>query len=209
MKRLFLADDHPIVLSGLQALLDASGYVIAGTAADGQATLDLLPASRADALIIDVNMPQRGGLDVLRTLRARGDQTPVIFLTALLDDATMIEAIRVGVNGLILKDGSPEIILRCLREIERAGRWIDKALLERALDVMMEPAPTRRDPMTLLTLRERTVAELVAQGKRNRDIAEELRISDGTVKFYLHRIYDKVGVTNRTELALAVRHAAG
>jgi two-component system nitrate/nitrite response regulator NarP len=176
--------------------------------ADGAAVLEAIPAARPDILVLDVQMPERTGLDVLRTLRARGDQRPIVLLTASLDDNSLLEAIQLGVNGIILKDGAQNLLLRCLEDVGSGRRWIEKSLLERALEISMGGATESRDALSSLSKRERAIVGLVAQGMRNRDVASELGITEGTVKVYLHRIYEKLGVSNRTELAIYARDAS-
>jgi two-component system nitrate/nitrite response regulator NarP len=147
-------------------------------------------------------------MDVLRTLRSRGDRRPIVLLTAHLNDANLVEAIQLGVDGILLKDGAQGQLLDCLDSVRIGTRWIEKVLLERALDLTMSGGSDRQDPLASLTAKERAVVGLVAQGLRNKNIASELGITEGTVKVYLHRIYEKIGVTNRTELALFSRDRA-
>jgi two-component system nitrate/nitrite response regulator NarP len=203
--RVLIADDHPIMLSGLEAILRGSDFEVVAKVTDGAAVLEELPRSRPELLVIDVQMPVRTGMDVLRTLRSRGDRRPIVLLTAQLDDGNLLEAIQLGVDGILLKDGAQSLLLTCLTSVRGGTRWIEKALLERALDLTMSGAAERKDPFGDLTAKERAVAGLVAQGLRNKNIAGELGITEGTVKVYLHRIYEKIGVTNRTELALFAR----
>jgi two-component system nitrate/nitrite response regulator NarP len=196
------------MLSGIEAILRDSPYEVVKTVSNGAAALEALPAARPDILILDVQMPECTGMDVLRTLRGRGDMRPLVLLTASLDDANLIEAIQLGVNGVILKDGAQNLLLHCLAEVLKGNRWIDKSLLERALDLAMKSPASPPDGLASLSARERAVVGLVAQGLRNKEIAAELNITEGTVKVYLHRIYEKVGVSNRTELALYARDSA-
>ena len=206
--RILIADDHPIMLSGLEAILRGSEYKLVAKVADGAAVLDALADAQPDILLLDVQMPVRTGMDVLRTLRSRGDTRPVVLLTAHLDDSNLVEAIQLGVNGILLKDGAQGQLLTCLDSVRAGQRWIEKSLLERALDLSMSGAAERKEPFADLTPKEREVVGLVSQGLRNRNIASELGITEGTVKVYLHRIYEKVGVSNRTELALAARDSS-
>jgi two-component system nitrate/nitrite response regulator NarP len=207
MTRVLIADDHPIMLSGIEAILRDSEYRVVATASNGADALAALPEARPDIMILDVRMPERGGIDVLRTLRSRGDQRPVVLLTADLDDDQLLEAIGLGVSGILLKDGAQNLLLTCLGEVRRGGRWIEKSLLERALEIKMKPEASP-DGLGALSPREKAVAALVARGLRNRDVAAELGLSEGTVKVYLYRIYEKLGVSNRTELALYARDQA-
>jgi two-component system nitrate/nitrite response regulator NarP len=207
MTRVLLADDHPIILSGIEAILRDTGYAVVAKLDNGADALEAIPAARPDILVLDVSMPERSGLDVLRTLRARGDMRPVVLLTASLENSDLLEAIRLQVNGIVLKDGAQALLTRCLDAVRAGGRWIEKSLLERALDLTMNGG-ARTEPFAGLTPRERAIVGLVAQGLRNRDVGSELGITEGTVKVYLHRIYEKLGVGSRTELAIYAKDVA-
>jgi two-component system, NarL family, nitrate/nitrite response regulator NarL len=202
MLRILIADDHPFILSGLEAVLRDTEYRIVATAPDGRAALAALPSARPDIIILDVQMPDLGGIDVLRTLRSDGETAAVVLLTASLNDDRLLEALKLGVTGIVLKESAQESLVRCLDEIRQGGRWIDDGLLQRASDLETNGYADERAELTCLTDRERAVSALVAEGRRNREIAEELGIAEGTVKVYLHGIYEKLGLSNRTELAL-------
>lgn len=206
MTRVLLADDHPFILAGVEAVLLGSRYEVVAKVHDGAAVLGELAKTKPDVLILDVRMPGRDGIDVLRALRERGDDHPVILLTASLDDRALLEAIKVGVNGIVLKEGAEEILVECLDAVCGGARWIEKAMLQKALDLSLA-GDEAKDPLGLLSTRERAVARLVAQGWRNRDIGDELGITEGTVKVYLHGIYEKLRIANRTELAVLISDA--
>ena len=205
MTRVLLADDHPLMLSGIEAMLRGTNYEVVAKARDGAAALEMLPAVRADVLVLDLKMPERSGLDVLRTLRARGDQRPIVILTADLDDQSLMEAILLGVNGIILKEGAENLIVTCLDNVSRGERWIERSVLQRALDITMRNGAEPKGPLGSLAPRERAISRLVGSGLRNREIAEELGLTEGTVKVCLHRIYEKLEISNRTELAMLAR----
>jgi two-component system nitrate/nitrite response regulator NarP len=205
MTRLLIADDHPFIIAGLEAILRDSSYDIVAKACDGDAALALIEKVKADVLVLDVAMPGRSGIDILRQLRSKGDQRPVVLLTASLDDYGLLEALDLGVNGILLKEGAQDLLFECLDAVVRGRRWIQPALLDREQE--LRSGPSGAGPMEVLAPRERAISGLVAQGLRNREVAHELSMTEGTVKVYLHRIYDKLGVTNRTELALFVREA--
>ena len=205
MTKVLIADDHPFILSGLEAVLRDTEYRIVATVNDGTAALEALATARPDIMILDVQMPDHGGLDVLRTLRSRGDQRPVVLLTASLNNERLLEALKLGVNGIVLKEGAQHLLTRCLDEVSKGGRWIEHGLLQRAVDLQMREGGQPKDGLSSLTARERAIAGLIAKGRRNREIADELGITEGTVKVYLHNIYQKVGVSNRTELAVLSR----
>ena len=204
MTRVLIADDHPLMLSGIEAVLRGTRYEVVAKVADGGAVLDGVEAARPDILVLDIKMPGRTGIDVLRTLRAARDERPVVLLTADIDDRSLLEAVRLGVNGIILKAGAETQILACLDQVGGGDRWIDPSLLQRALDLAAGGAPAP-GPLARLTARERAIARLVGEGRRNREIGDELGLTEGTVKVCLHRIYEKLGIANRTELALLER----
>ena len=201
MIRVMIADDHPIILSGAEALLRGSRFEVVAKLPDGAAVLAALDEVAPDILILDVQMPGCSGLDVLRILRARADARPVILLTAHIDNASAAEAIALGVNGLVLKDTAPETLLTCLEAVSDGGRWIDEDVLQRAAD-LDAASDADRSRLNALTPRERAVAELVVQGMRNREVASALGIAEGTVKLHLYKVYEKLGVSSRTELVI-------
>lgn len=205
MTRVLIADDHPIVRSGVEGLLASTAFVVVGALSDGTEVLESLPRLRPDILLLDVNMPTRSGLDVLRTLRSKGDQRPVVLLTASLTTAGAIEAIQLSVNGIVLKESAPALLLSCLDAVNNGRRWIERSILEETLNAALTDEQGPGGKFGSLSPKERAIANLVSQGLRNKEIAAELGITEGTVKVHLHRMYEKVGVTNRTELAMAVK----
>lgn len=202
MTRVLLADDHPIILSGAAALLRGSAFEIAGTCPNGGSVLAARESLRPDILVLDMQMPGCSGLEVLRLLRARGDEIPVVLLTAAIDRQSATEAIRLGVNGIVLKDTAPEALVNCLAEVSSGRRWLDESVVDRAGIGPSDDQATAMVTLGALSQRERAVVDLVVQGLRNREIAEELGIVEGTVKVHLHKVYDKLGVGSRTELMI-------
>jgi len=204
LNRILIADDHRIIVSGLQALLRDTDFEVVGAVGDGTEVAEAIIELRPDILLLDVRMPGRTGVEVLRAMRSSGDELPVVLLTAELDDAELVEAVRLGVNGIVLKEGAHSLLLPCLEAVRSGQRWIEQGLLQRALDLTME-GDSATDPLRGLNPRERAIAALVGQGMRNREIAGELDMNEGTVKVYLYRIYKKLGLGSRTELAIRLR----
>jgi two-component system nitrate/nitrite response regulator NarP len=202
---LLIADDHPIVIAGIKALLTGSDYQIVAVLSDGASVLEELPKARPDLLLLDLEMPQRSGLEVLRVLRSRGDMRPIVLLTGSIRSAAAIEAVQLGVNGVVLKDTAAESLLKCLDAVRSGGRWIDQSVLQHALTAALGDEPTGSGPFAALSKKERAVVSLVAQGLRNKEIAAELGVAEGTVKVHLHKIFDKVDVSSRFELALLAK----
>jgi two-component system nitrate/nitrite response regulator NarP len=196
--RILLADDHPMIRAAIEVLLRDTGYEIVGMAGTGDAALAELERLEPDILLLDLQMPAGNGLDVLRRLRAGKSSVRVILLTAAIDDTSLIEAKALKVRGIVLKNSDPAYLLECLDSV-RAGRtWIDPELASRSRHL----AAAASQGKIPLAPRERQLIAFVRKGLRNRDIATQLGVTEGTVKAYLHAIFEKLGVGNRTELAI-------
>jgi DNA-binding NarL/FixJ family response regulator len=201
--RLLLADDHPIVLDGLEQLFRLEQDVeIVARCRDGEETLRALQVHRPDVVVLDIRMPRGDGLDVLRGIEAGGLLTRVVLLTAALEEDQLIEALRLGVGGVVLKEMAPQLLIEAVREVHAGRRWLDKGAMERALGKLLEREESRREVAETLTPRELEIVRRVARGQRNRAIAEQLFISEGTVKIHLHNIYQKIEVDGRFALAV-------
>jgi two-component system, NarL family, nitrate/nitrite response regulator NarL len=206
--RVLLADDHPLMLSGIEAMLRGTSYEVVAKVKDGAAALEAVGQAQPDVLVVDLKMPERSGLDILRTLRARGDNRAVVILTADLDDQSLMEAVELGVDGIIMKEGAETLIVTCLDHVSHGERWIERTVLQRALEITARNGAEPKGALAALAPREKAIARLIGSGLRNRDIAEELGLSEGTVKVCLHRIYEKLDISNRTELAMLARERA-
>ncbi|NIJ23157.1 response regulator [Sphingomonas japonica] len=204
MTKVLIAEDDPLTLSGIEMLLENSNFQVVASVRTGTAALEKLATARPEMLILDNGMPERSGLDVLRTIRSRGDDRPVVLLTGSINDQTSKEALQLAVNGLVIKTTAPRDLLVCLETVVQGRRWIDQEVMQRAMDMAMAPDAVR-DPMDGLSSRERAVAALVQRGLRNKEIASELGLTEGTVKVHLHKIFDKLDVRSRTELILFVQ----
>jgi two-component system nitrate/nitrite response regulator NarP len=202
MGRILVAEDDPLTLEGIKLLLSASTHQVVGTVGNGSLLLDQLPALRPDLLLVDFDMPERTGLDVLRTLRERGDKRLVVLLTGSMSDKRVYEALQLGLNGLVIKSQAPRDLMTCLEAVFAGRRWIDHDVLQRVMELSFTPAGAGADPLEPLSKRQRAIVGLLLQGLRNKDIAGELGIGEGTVKVHLHNIFEKLGVTSRMELAL-------
>lgn len=201
MTKVLVADDDPLTMAGITALLDKSNFDVVATVNTGAAVLDTLASARPDLLILDNGMPERSGLDVLRTLRSRGDARPVVLLTGGLNDELAREAIQLSVNGIVIKATAPRDLLTCLESVMQGRRWLDQDVMQRVMEQAMSPGAPR-DPFEALSGRERAVASLARRGLRNKEIADELGLTEGTVKVHLHKVFDKLNIRGRTELIL-------
>jgi two-component system, NarL family, nitrate/nitrite response regulator NarL len=201
--RVVLVDDHPIVLHGLQQLFERqSDFEVVSCCADGAAAIDAVEHHHPDVLVLDLRMPGDSGLDVLRKLAARQLIARAVLLTAAIRDEEVRDAVKLGAMGLVLKESAPEILLECVRSVCRGETWIERDTVTRAFRPMPERAAVFETP---LTPREIEIVRMVAQGLRNKVIAERLSISEGTVKVHLHNIYEKLSVDGRLELVLCAQ----
>lgn len=199
--RIVLADDHPFIRSGVASVLALNGFSIDAFVTDGEEALKAITQYRPDIAVLDVQMPVLDGIETLKRLNTAGDTTPVVLLTAALDDRQLLEALRCEVKGIVFKDGAEDCLVDCLNQVASGNRYIDRGLLDRALTYSLRPA---HNPLANLAPREREIATHVGEGMRNREIAEKMNITEGTVKVYLNSIYTKLGLRNRTALALLV-----
>lgn len=204
MTRVLMADDHPMIQTAIQVLLEGSGFDLVETAASGAEAIEALKSTDADILLLDVRMPEGSGVDVLRKVREEGDEQRVVLLTAGMADSALFDALKLGVDGIVLKNADPGFLIECLETVRDGGTWIDPELKERV--ARLESESGRR---AALAPRERDLVALVRKGLRNRDIAERLGVTEGTVKVYLHAIFEKTGVANRTELAMKADELIG
>jgi DNA-binding NarL/FixJ family response regulator len=203
---LVLADDHPVVLAGLEQLLSLEpGFTILATCGDGLAALAAVRRHRPDVLVLDLQMPRMDGLTVLRELRQTEIVTRTVVLTASLGAHEVLEAVRLGARGVLLKEMAPDLLVRCIRTVAGGGQWLERDSVARALDRLLKREVGARHAAELLTTRELDIARLVAQNMRNKEIARQLAITEGTVKIHLHNIYQKLDIDSRVALTLWAR----
>ncbi|MCL4524508.1 MAG: response regulator transcription factor [Acidobacteria bacterium] len=206
--RILMADDHAIFRDGLRKLLDAEDDItIVGEAATGTQCIQLLGKLRPDILLLDLRMPDKDGLAVLEEVNFDSLPTRVIVLTATEDDREVVRAVRMGARGIVLKDSATDLLIKSIRTVYSGEIWLDKKKTSDVIEAFKKSAESgpRRDK-PLLSDREKEIVGLVAQGFRNREIGEKLFISEQTVKNHLHNIFDKLGVSDRLELALYSLH---
>jgi two-component system, NarL family, nitrate/nitrite response regulator NarL len=201
-----LADDHPLVLDGLESLFRTERDMrVVARCADGEATLQAVREHRPDVLLLDLRMPRGDGLSVLESIKKEGLQIRVVVLTAALDEDQIVEAIRLGVRGVVLKEMAPQLLVQCIRHVHAGERWLERGSVARALDKMVRRQEGEREVAAVLTVREIEVMRLVAKGLRNKEIAKSLSITEGTVKIHLHNAYEKLNVDGRLALSLYAR----
>ena len=199
--RLVLVDDHPIVLDGLVDLFRAAGdFEVVATASDGESALVAVRAHRPDVLVADVRLPGLSGLDIAGEVIRSGLLTRVVLLTAEIDDDQALQAVRLGVHGVILKQMATRLLTQCVRKVHAGGRWVEQESLRRAVENLLRREAAAPATETPLTPTETRVVELLAGGARNKEIANRLAVSEATVKNHLHNIYVKLKLASRREL---------
>lgn len=195
--RVIIADDHPIVLDGLAHLFRAEPDLeLVQRCRTGDEALAGARRERPDVLVLDVRMPGRSGLAVLRALVEEKNPARVVLFSGGMTDAEMTVAMRLGAAGIVLKESAPEMLLQCVRTVAAGGApWVDPAARP----------PSAAEAAEALTRRELDIVRMVAVGARNKKIADQLGISEGTVKMHLHTIYEKLEISGRVELSIYAR----
>jgi len=215
--RIVVADDHPIFRDGLCRLLALEeDFEVVAQAQDGRQVLDVLQQHEPDILLLDLKMPGLDGLATLQRLQIAKNKTRVIVLTASDDKNEFVQAMKLGTSGIVLKQTATELLIKSIRKVHAGEIWLDShttaavirqfvANDEAPSPIQQQAAPRDRE-RSPLSQREREIVALVAQGFKNKEMAEKMFISEQTVKNHLHNIFDKLGVSDRLELALYAIH---
>jgi DNA-binding NarL/FixJ family response regulator len=215
--RIVVADDHPIFRDGLCRLLALEpDFEVVAQAHDGRQVLDVLQQHEPDILLLDLKMPGLDGLATLQRLQNSKHKTRVIVLTASEDKNEFVQAMKLGTSGIVLKQSATDLLIKSIRKVNAGEIWLDShttAAVMRQFATGADEAPagapassSRERERSLLSQREREIVALVAQGFKNKEMAEKMFISEQTVKNHLHNIFDKLGVSDRLELALYAIH---
>jgi DNA-binding NarL/FixJ family response regulator len=203
---LVLANDHPIFLDGLEDIFRREpDFQVLARCLEGQAALRAVRQLKPDVLILDLRMPKMDGLGVLREMQEEKLPTRVVVLTAALDEDEVLEAIRLGVQGVVLKEMAARLVVQCVRKVHAGEQWLEKRSVSLALERLLKREAATREIAGLLTSREIEIVRMVADGLRNREIADRLYINEGTVKAHLHNIYEKLKVNSRLQLTRYAR----
>jgi len=197
LTKVLLVDDHPMIGAALGMLLRETDYQLLGRARTAAEANKQISTLKPDLVLLDVHLPDASGLDVLRRIKRARFRPKVVLITAGMDEAQLLAAAELDAEGMVLKTSDPGLLLECMDAVTAGRSWVDPEIAERT-----RQAEAKAASAPPLTRRERELIELVRQGLRNRDIAAELGVTEGTVKVYLHAIFDKFHVENRTELAL-------
>lgn len=203
MIRVCLVDDQELVRRGLKALLELLGGIeVAAEAADGAAALEVVASCKPDVLLLDVRMPKLNGVQVVEALASRGHLPPTLLLTTFEDDSALIQGVKAGARGYLLKGASPETLLEALRAVAAGGTYLYAPLVSDLARDGIRRSNELPDLLDALTERELEILRLMASGIGNREIALALALREGTVKNHVSSIFSKLGVTDRTKAVL-------
>ncbi|WP_300079566.1 response regulator transcription factor [Propioniciclava sp.] len=212
--RIVLVDDDPLVRAGLKLILGGSPDLeVVAEAVDGLDALDVVARERPDLVLMDIRMPRKDGLAATAEILARPDAPRIVVLTTFDSDDMVLKALQAGASGFLLKDTPPAAMVEAIRKVDAGETTLSPSVVAQVVAVATKSAPDGRSDAALaalgqLTEREREVAVAIGEGKSNAEIAGQLYMSIATVKAYVTRIFYKLGVDNRVQVAIRV-HDAG
>lgn len=209
-----IADDHAIFRDGLRKLLEAEGsFELIGEASDGIEAVEFVRRLAPDVLLLDLNMPRLGGLDALAEVIRAQPAVRTIILAASVDRREIVKALQLGARGIVVKSAATELLYKCIHAVFAGEVWVGRESVPGLVDALQHLDSTstaRPASIANLTDRERQIVAAIAGGASNRDVALTLSVSEQTIKNHLSRIFEKCGVSNRTELAvLAAENKTG
>ena len=200
--RVLIADDHAIVRKGIRALLATEADIeVVGEAADGKEAVEKAERLHPDVILMDLVMPGMDGIEATRRITTRQPEIRILVLTSFAEDEKVFPALKAGALGYLLKDAGPEELVRAIRQVYCGESSLHPAIARKVLQELSRP-PERPPTPEPLTKRELEVLRLIAKGKSNREIAEELVISEATVRTHVSNILGKLQLASRTQAAL-------
>jgi len=204
--RVLIVDDHAIVRKGIRALLsEAGGFEVVGEADNGQTAVLLAQETQPDVILMDLLMPGVDGIEATRQITSRQPKARILVLTSFAADNKVFPAIKAGALGYLLKDSSPDELVRAIRQVQRGEPSLHPTIARKLLQEIARPAEREPAPEALTT-RELEVVQLIAQGLSNQEIADRISVSESTVRAHVSRILGKLHLASRTQAALyAVR----
>jgi NarL family two-component system response regulator LiaR len=200
--RILIADDHPVVRRGLGTLITVKpGLELAGEAENGLEAVELARTLQPDVIVLDLMMPELDGLAAITRIKAENPQARILVVTSFAEDDKVFPAIKAGALGYLLKDSPPEMLLQAIQDVYRGESSLHPTIARKLIRELNQPSalPPTEDP---LTKRELEVLKLVARGLSNQGIAEQIVVSEGTVRIHISNILSKLHLANRTQAAL-------
>lgn len=199
-----IADDHPVVLSGLKTLIDQDAdYRVVAAATDGAGAIEAMQRFVPDIAVLDFNMPAANGLEVLRAARSAGLATRIVILAAAAGPRDIHALVTAGIAGLLFKESAPTTMLECLAVIAGGGTWLPEGI-DAIVSKQEDENRRSQSLLSLLTAREIQLVRLAAGGRSNKEMAYDLGLSEGTVKVHLNNIFRKLDISTRAELTSLV-----
>lgn len=197
--KVLIVDDHTIVREGIRMVLELEDeYEVVGEAANGQQALELVEKDEPDVILLDLYMPILDGISFLRTLKNMGKTIPCIVLTTYKEPHLLLEAVNLGVKSYLLKDAGRKVIYETITRVMNGETWFPADIQQ-----LIHAATSEKTTPSSLTTKELTILKLVAQGYKNKELADQLFVSEKTIKNYLTIIYDKLDVKSRTQAIAA------
>ena len=203
---LVIADDHPLILNAMETLFHLQkDFKVVAQCSTGDEAIEAVRKHHPDVLLLDICMPGKNVFEVIREMQKEKLSTRVVLLTAVINDDQTLEATRLGVHGVVLKEIAPKLLVQCVRQVHAGKKWFAEDASRSALEKMVRRESAAREAISLMSQREVEIVCLVASGLRNHEIAKKLFISEGTVKVHLHNVSDKLKLHGRHALAVYAR----
>jgi len=203
---LVIADDHPLILDAMETLFSLQKeFKIVARCGTSEEAIGAVRKHRPDILLLDICMPGKSVFEVIREMQKDKLPTRVVLLTAVIDENQMLEATRLGVYGVVLKEIAPRLLVQCVRQVHAGKKWFAETASRRALEKMVRRESAAREACQVLSPRQIEILRMVANGLGNKEIGKKLFISEGTVKVHLHTIYEKLQLRGRLALSLYAR----
>ena len=205
--RVLVADDHSLFRDGLVSLLDAAGFTVIGQVGDGQAAVEHAVNLRPDLVLLDLHMPVMNGLEALRQIRQKLPDIQIVMLTVSDDENNLLEAIKSGANGYLLKQLNSQAFIKALEGLQRGEAAITRSATTKVMRSLAELSAQKSPQKSAITLSEREIEilRLVAEGLSNQDISKKVSLSENTVKYHIKNILQKLNAHNRIEAATIAR----
>lgn len=199
MIKILIADDHAIVREGLkQVLSESPEFSVAGEASNGYEVMEMIRKKSFDLIVLDIALPGRSGLDILKEIKSQKPKLPVLILSMYPEEQYAVRVLKAGASGYLTKESAPNELVNALKQITQGKKYISASLAEKlALDLGVD---TEKPPHENLSDREYEVMRMIASGKRIKEIADELSLSEKTISTYRTRILEKMGMKNNAEL---------